>query len=93
MRRMAARTPTTGRIQAVRSKPSSLGTASTAEPYSSTSASLISSFVFPSAISSLMKARSRSACGESESCSAVPQIVHITSSSMSGRLACGSGFA
>ena len=36
-----------------------------------------------------MKARSRSACGEAERLSAVPQIGHITSSSTSGRVVLG----
>ena len=50
---------------------------------------MISALVLPSAISRAMKAFSRWACGDSASSSRVPQIGHITSSSMSVRVVCG----
>ena len=79
-----------GTSHAARSKPSVSGVASTSGPYSATSASLTSSLVAPAAISSWMKARSRSACGDWDSCSVVPQIGHMTSSSMSASEVWGS---
>ena len=89
----ASRIAATGTSQAVRSKPDFGGSASTSVPYWATSASLISSLVFPAAIWRRMKARSRSACGAPERLSAVPQIGHITSSSTSGSVVLGSGGA
>ncbi len=84
-----AGSPTPGTSQASRSKPWPLGVARTRGPYSATSASLIWSLSLPSAIRLRIRARSRSAWGESDSASSVPQIVHITSSSTSGRDARG----
>src|SRR5918995_798229 len=78
-----------GTTQATRSNPSSPGVARTSDPYSATRRSLISSLVSPRSIRCRIRARCRSACGASESSSNVPQIVHMTSSSMSGRLVRG----
>ena len=78
-----------GTIQAVRSNPWPLGVARTFGPYWATSVSLIWSLVRHWAIRLRIRTRSPSAWGESDSARRVPQIVHITSSSTSGRLVCG----